>query len=184
MKIVKTRKSFSTQIFWLRNLSQQGRKIIFLKTKKTMQSRPIDENSGKISVYICYSLLSREENSSFSHEERGILIRVIPCEEIIRGKRGIRGFRCYVFLSCFFFVMVFICFLRKKSLELFWKILMNFLKSPYEFLEKSLWIYLKNPYGFFYCYGFSSSFFFAKSKKTITIKKSIWFFLKNSYGFF
>ena len=95
-----------------------------------------------------------------------------------------RGFRCYVFLSCFFFVMVFICFLRKKSLELFWKILMNFLKSPYEFLEKSLWIYLKNPYGFFYCYGFSSSFFFAKSKKTITIKKSIWFFLKNSYGFF
>jgi len=37
---------------------------------------------------------------------------------------------------------------------------------------------------FFYCYGFSSSFFFAKSKKTITIKKTIWFFLKNSYGFF
>ena len=123
-----------------------------------------------------------------------------------------RGFRAMDFLSVFFFVMFFyknsekklyervpvLCFfilfflcygflsvfLKKKSLELFWKILMNFLKSPYEFLEKSLWISLKNPYGFFYCYGFSSSFFFAKSKKTITIKISIWFFLKNSYGLF
>ena len=113
----------------------------------------------------------------------------------------IRGFRGYVFLSGFFFVMVFQSVFFKspiglfgKSLRTFWKNHMKFLKKPYGFLQKK-------PYWFFDCYGFSSSFFFVmvfhssnKSKKTITkkkldkkpitIKESIWFSLKNPYGFF
>ena len=40
---------------------------------------------------------TREENSSFSHEERGILIRGIPREEIIRGKRGIDQSKIRIF---------------------------------------------------------------------------------------
>ena len=99
-----------------------------------------------------------------------------------------RGFRCYVFLSCFFFVMVFLSVFLKKII---WTFLKNpyefFLRNPYEFFEKSLWT--------FHCYGFLSSFFFVmvffilmrwvknhnKEKtgwKTITIKKSICIFKK------
>ena len=41
--------------------------------------------------------IAREENSSFSHEERGILIQGIPREEIIRGKRGIDQSKIRIF---------------------------------------------------------------------------------------
>ena len=37
----------------------------------------------------------REENSSFSHEERGILIQGIPREENIQEKRGIDQSKMY-----------------------------------------------------------------------------------------
>ena len=42
---------------------------------------------------VVITVLSREENSSFSHEERGILIRGIPREENRRGKRGIDQYK-------------------------------------------------------------------------------------------
>ena len=48
-------------------------------------------------VIIGLSLSIREENSSFSHEERGILIQGIPHEEIIRGKRGIDQSKIRIF---------------------------------------------------------------------------------------
>ena len=45
----------------------------------------------------CLAHPIREENSSFSHEERGILIQGIPREEIIRGKRGIDQSKIRIF---------------------------------------------------------------------------------------